>query len=273
MNTEQGMSNVELLRQCCSRGSFSLRYSLFDIRYSLVLAVLPIVTTCDLVRAESLEPSSRRSNALANAFAQIIENAIPREYEKRKDWGRTKNITVGLRNEGWKLHRRKKPVKHGVWKHYRIKLVEPEENLSVEIRDLRLSGSGGLSFKLALGAKFDLWARAKVYQYGVHMIALEAVGDATVDLEIDCELAVRLHTTDGQPGVALDPKVNDSQLDIVAFQLRRVSNAKGPIIRELGEELPRLLEKELRGPKLVAKLNRAIDKKRDRLELVWHEVF
>ncbi len=267
------MSNVELLSRWCSRGSFSLRYSLFNIKYSLLFVGLHVVAACDVVHAEAAAPSSQRSSALASAFAQIIENAIPREYEKRKDWGHTKNITVGLRTDGWKLHRRKKPVNHGVWKHYRIKLVEPEENLSVEIRELRLNTDGGLSFKLALDAKFDLWARAKVYQYGVHLIALEAVGDATIDLEIDCEVAVRLHARDGQPGVALDPKVNDSRLNIVDFRLRRVSNAKGPIIREIGEELPRLLEKELRGPKLVAKLNRAIDKKRDRLELVWNEVF
>ena len=136
----------------------------------------------------------------------------------------------------------------------------------MQIEDLR-AVKDGVGFTLGLNAKFDLWARAKIYQYGVHLIALEIVGDAAIDLAIDCEIGVRFQTQAGKAGVALDPRVTDARLDITDFHLRRVSNAKGPIIRELGEEFPRLIEHELRGPKLVAKLNRAIEKKRDRLEL------
>ena len=205
--------------------------------------------------------------ALANSFAQLLEEAIPREYEKRKDWGQTKNLTIGLRNDGWKIYRRKKPVNHGVWKHYTLRLVEPEKTLDVQIENLRAVEGGRVGFTLKLAAKLDLWARVKVYQYGVHLIALETVGDATIDLSIDCEIGVRLQTADGTPGVAIDPLVTASTIDITDFHLQRISNAKGPIVREIGEEMPRLIEHELQGPKLVNKLNRAINKKRDRLEL------
>tara|TARA_Y100000814_G_scaffold55408_1_gene34418 strand:- start:333 stop:542 length:210 start_codon:yes stop_codon:yes gene_type:complete len=49
--------------------------------------------------------------------------------------------------------------------------------------------------------------------------------------------------------------------------LHRVSNAQGPIIWELGDGLQKLIEHELKGTKLVANLNRAIDKKRDHLTI------
>ncbi|NOZ40572.1 MAG: hypothetical protein GXP24_10140 [Planctomycetes bacterium] len=211
--------------------------------------------------------TTNSQTSLANAFANLIENAIPREYEKRKNWGDTKNITVGLRAEGLKIRRRKKPVKHGVWKHYKIRLIEPQETLAVQIENLRPVEGGRVAFTLAVQAKFDLWARAKVYRYGIHLLALEALGDATIDLEIDCEIGMRFQTHEGSTGLAIDPQVTDARLDITDFHLRRVSNAKGPIIRELGEELPRMIERELQGPKLVAKLNRAIEKNRDRLEM------
>ena len=137
----------------------------------------------------------------------------------------------------------------------------------MEIENLRALETGRVAFTLTLQAKFDLWARAKIYQYGIHIIALETLGDATIDLAIDCEIGMSFQTQKGTAGIAIDPQVTGARLDITDFHLRRVSNAKGPLVRELGEELPRIIERELQGPKLVAKINRAIEKKRDRLEL------
>ncbi len=272
MNIEQGQCSMSLSKEEGNGGNqqstiltFLLRHSLFDIRYSLLFL---FCLTTNAHGDPVVVPNSQQSDAsLANAFARLIENAIPREYEKRKNWGNTKNITVGIRADGIKLHRRKKPVKHGVWKHYKIRLIEPQETLAVQIKNLRPVEGGRIAFTLAVQAKFDLWARAKVYKYGIHLIAIETLGDATIDLAIDCEVGMSFQTHKGSAGIALDPQVTDARLDITDFHLRRVSNAKGPIIRELGEELPRMIERELQGPKLVAKLNRAIEKKRDRLEL------
>jgi len=233
------------------------------MKFAIILLCLP-TPHCQAATSPAI---TKTQTSLANAFARILENAIPREYEKRKDWGHTKNITVGIRADGIKLHRRKKPVKHGVWKHYKIRLIDPQETLAIQIENLHPVEGGRLAFTLAVQAKFDLWARAKVYQYGIHIIALETLGDATIDLTIDCEIGMRFQTHKGAAGIALDPQVTDARLDITEFHLRRVSNAKGPIIRELGKELPRMIERELQGPKFVAKLNRAIEKKRDRLEL------
>lgn len=205
-------------------------------------------------------------STLAWTFARLIEDAIPAHYDKQKDWGRTKNITVGIRNEGIKLKRRKKPVNHGVWKHYQVWLVDPQENLSVRIDNLRTLDGGRVGFTLVLSAKLDLWARAKVYQYGVHMIALEVVGQTDFDLALDCEVGVRLKNEGDDSDVAVEPQVADARLTLRDFRLNRVSDAKGILVRELGEEVQKLVERELQGPKLTAKLNRAIDKKRDRLE-------
>ena len=68
---------------------------------------------------------------LANSLASIVREAIPREYDKQKNWGHTKRITTGVTADGpiykLKLHRRKKYVNHGTWKHYRVWLPKPEE--------------------------------------------------------------------------------------------------------------------------------------------------
>ncbi len=226
--------------------------------------------------AQNVAPAARSSSeqplvdaarsTLAWTFARLIEDAIPAHYDKQKDWGKTKNITVGIRNEGIKLKRRKKPVNHGVWKHYQVWLVDPEENLSVRIDELRTLDGGRVGFTLVLSAKLDLWARAKVYQYGVHLIALEVEGHTGFDLALDCEVGVHLKSRGDKSGVAVEPRVADARLTFRDFRLDRVSNAKGPLVRELGEEVQDLVERELQGPKLTAKLNRAIEKKQNRLE-------
>lgn len=235
--------------------------------YGLLLTIATLATSDQVFAESDAAQQPATTSPLTAAFARILKDAIPREYEKEKDWGNTRNITSGLRRDGLKLYRRKKPVNHGVWKRYRVRLIDPDENLAVQITDVQPGEDGRLRFTLQLRAELDLWARAKIYQYGIHIIALEALGDAKIDLNLDCEVGMRLQTNAGTAGVALDPRVVDARLGIVDFHLHRVSNAKGPIVRELGEELPNLIEDQLQGPKFVKKLNRAIDKKRDRLEL------
>ena len=206
------------------------------------------------------------SNTLAWTFAKLIQGAIPEHYEKKKDWGRRKNITIGIRNDGLKLERRKKAVKHGAWKHYTVDLVDPEENLDVQIENLYTLDDGRVGFTLTLSAKLDLWGRVKVYQYGVHLIALEVVGQTDFDLALDCEVAVGIVKEAGRSMAMIDPSVSDARLRLREFRLDRISNAKGPLVRELGEEIEDIILEKLRGPKLTAKINRAIDKKRDRLK-------
>jgi len=252
-----------------SRRKFAIYGSLVVFFWSLSLASslsAQSVVSSPQVSAD-LPMASAAKSALAHTFAKLIEQAVPLEYDRKKDWGKTKNITVGLRNEGLKLKRRKRAVKHGVWKHYKVKLIDPDEKLSVRIENLNSVDGSRARFTLVLNARISTWARAKVYQYGIHLIALEVLGDTDIELALDCEVGVQLHTGEGSPGLAIDPQVFDARLNLSNFRINRVSNAKGPLVHELSSGLRRAIEHELDGPKLVAKINRSIDKKRDRLEL------
>src|SRR5262245_15548482 len=78
-------------------------------------------------------------NALAATISRLIEGAIPLEYDKQKDWGATTEILTGWNIEGkpfhWHAFQRRRTVNHGVWKHYRLRLIEPEKNLVVALTD------------------------------------------------------------------------------------------------------------------------------------------
>jgi hypothetical protein len=206
---------------------------------------------------------------LAAMFSRLIEDAIPLEYDKQKDWGATTEITTGVKLEGHgfdaRLKKRKRAVNHGVWKHYRLRLIEPQQNLAVQLINLRTIGPGRVAFTLHATAKLDAWARAKAYQYGVHLVALEMESDMRVRLALDGEFGMETSGSGAATAIAFMPVVTAAQLDIDEFHLRRVSNAHGPVVRELGDGVRHVVEEELNGPRLVEKLNRAIERKRDRL--------
>jgi len=234
------------------------------------IAAAVLLAACGLAPWTMASPPDAASRAaLAETLSRLIRDAIPAEYDKLKDWGATKEVVVVVRPKGKPFHlhwhERKKAVEHGVWKHYRLRLIEPEKNLVVRLSDLQALPNGKMGFTLQLEAKLDAWSRAKVYQYGVHLIALEVEGDMRIRLEISGEVGLQVAVVDRAPGVAVQPVVTSARLSLDEFHLRRVSNARGPLVRELGDGVRRIAEEEVNGPQLVEKLNRAIDKKRDRL--------
>ncbi|MGI9457801.1 MAG: hypothetical protein ACR2NU_14645 [Aeoliella sp.] len=213
------------------------------------------------------QPPTASNEFLAQALADIVREAIPKTYEKRKDWGNTKNITTGVKTSGsllkLRIHRRKKAVSHGTWKHYRVDFVEPEEKLIVTVDNLRSLEGGGVGLTLIVDAHLQGWAQMRHYNRGVHLLTLTSEGRSKLRLEIDCE--VRLQLT--KEGMALNPNVTAARLDLRDFELTRFGEAKGELAYGLGKGMKRLMEDQLDSTRLTAKLNRAIDKKRDRLTL------
>jgi hypothetical protein len=246
----------------------------FMTRIALLLLLSATSAAGTAVVAQSPAPPAAPAvspTALAQVVARMIADAIPREYERKKDWGRTKEITTGLRSSGnffkFDVHRTKSTVNDGVWKHYRATLIEPEKNLLVRIDDLRSLEAGKIAFTLFVSTKLHGWGRAKVYESGVHLIALEAEADAKVSLWLDCEIALETTPASFLTGVAVRPHVTKARMSLDEFRLTRISDVSGPIVRELGDGIKGLIQDELKGPKLAAKLNHSIDKRRDKLVL------
>jgi hypothetical protein len=207
---------------------------------------------------------------IAPLVAPIIASSIPREFEGSKDWGKTRRVTTGMRSEGnffrFDMHRKLQEVNDGVWKKYKLTLVEPDKNLTVRIDNFRTLESGKYALTLFVAAKVHGWSRAVVYERGVHLVSLEAEGDTSIRLWLDAEVGIEsVDTSSLLPGVAVLPVVTDARLKFDEFRLNRISDVKGALAHDLGDLLRNSLEKELSGPKLAAKLNRSIQKHPERL--------
>jgi hypothetical protein len=178
----------------------------------------------------------------------------------------------GLHSDGnffkFDIHRQTSEVNDGIWKKYRVTLIEPDKNLEIRIDDMHRLDSGKYALTLFVAAKVHGWARAIVYEHGVHVISLDAEGDTSIRLWIDAEVGVEtVESSTFIPGLELRPVVTDARLKFDDFKLTRISDVRGAVAKELGDLLRKELQKKLSGPKLVERFNHALQKHPERLRL------
>jgi hypothetical protein len=243
---------------------------------SALKAVAFLAVAATIVKAMAVPSLSTLTGITPEMVTQLvvplIAAAVPREFEGEKDWGKTKNVTTGLRSEGnffrFDIHSKKNEVNDGVWKKYRITLIDPDKNLELRIDNMHRLESGKYALTLFVAAKVHGWARAVVYEHGVHVISLEAEGDTSIRLWVDAEVGVEtVQSSTFIPGLELRPVVTDARLKFDDFKLTRISEVHGTIAKELGELLRKELQKKLSGPNLVDRFNHALQKHPERLRL------
>jgi hypothetical protein len=103
----------------------------------------------------------------------------------------------------------------------------------------------------------------------VQLYSLSAEADARVKLWAKAEVATHMDLTRFPPDVSLDPQITAAKLEIPDFRMRRIGELHGPLVRALSYATREALEDKLAedNEKLVAKLNRAIDKQEKKLKL------
>ncbi len=221
-------------------------------------------------------PASRNTaspGSLQGLITAIVRENLPDQYESRDHWGDTKEIWAGLdvRLDGLRIDtkRRKKQVNHGTWKLYRVRFIEPEKYLHVDVQNIRELPNGRVEFDLLADARLDVFARLAQWELGVQLISLSVNAEARTQFRVRCDLGLKLDPSKLPPDVLLDPMVSQAEVRLADFRVRRISQIGGSVARELGEEARDLLDKELakQNQKLPSKINRQIDKNRDKLRL------
>ena len=219
-----------------------------------------------------------RSEGLNRLVTQIILDTLPEEMVYDDKWGGTTEVWDGVRMrwEGNRLttKRRWKTVNQGTWKRYEIRLIDPDQHFHVSVHNLEELPEGRVGFETRVDAALDLFGRLSEWQRGVQLFSLSATATAVVRLEVRCTLAMHLDPTRLPPDVILDPRVKGADLHLIDFQLHRISEARGPLVRELGRSAQGVLEQQVarRRERLVARINRQIDRRRDDLRLSLYDL-
>ncbi len=242
-------------------------------RRGLALALLA-AAACMLCRLSSVVALAGESGPMnVEPFQQLVRDLILRDlkekYTDQKHWGQKAKVDRTRIKGKWfepRLETENVEVNDGLWQRVEVTLVEPDKNLQVELRN-RSSDSGDAAFSLILQAKIAGEAHIERWRQGIKGLNATVLFDATVRVRVDTRLGIRFEPGKLLSDVVLDPKVTAVELELIDFDLRKVGVLGRDVARELSNPLKPVLAHELkrREPKIVEKINAAIDKRRDHL--------
>lgn len=210
---------------------------------------------------------------LTDAIRQAIIAELKGKYEDDKHWGHTTQALrrTRLRGNISNLHweTRTKAVNDGLWKHYVVTVVEPEQQLHVGLDHLHMTDQGRLAFVLRLSARLRGEAQIERWQQGIKLMGTSAAGEAVISATINCDVGIRFQQGNLASDVLLDPHVAAIHLELVDLDVHRLGKLGGKAAHELGDSFTPTVERQLkrREGKLVEKANASIAKNRDYLRL------
>jgi hypothetical protein len=223
---------------------------------------------------DSFTPSPEFQEWITN----LVRQQLPENYEKRKNWGHTAKafdgVSVKIEDGKLETHRKYKEANDGKWQQYRVTLKDPEEKFDIKVANIRRLAEGNVGLEITVVASLEVFGRQSLWQHGVQLYSLSAEADARVRLWAKAEVATHMDLTRFPPDVSLDPEITAAKLEIPDFHMRRIGELHGPLVRSLSHAIREALEDKLAedNEKLVAKLNRAIDKQEKKLKLSLADV-
>jgi hypothetical protein len=218
------------------------------------------------------------SPAFQEWITAIVREQLPENFEKRKNWGHTAKsfdgVSIKMEDGRLKTHRKYKEANDGTWQLYRITLTDPEEKFDINIANIRKLDEGKIGLEVTAVASLEVFGRQSVWEHGVQLYSLSAEASARVRLWAYAEIATHMDLTRFPPDISLDPTITAARFEIPDFRLKRIGELHGPLVRSLSHATREALEDKLAedNEKLVAKLNRAIDKQQQKLKLSLAEV-
>ena len=198
----------------------------------------------------------------------------PHQYEGDKNWGKTKSVWAGVRvrREGLRIttKRKWKDVKHGLQTRYRVSFPGEENSkppISAQVNSVTAQ-TEGWKIECDLTSPLDFSARIERWNRGVQFYSIEVRGKMKIAMRLSGMLNAYPDYSEIPPAIVIDPSVETAQLSLHSLDVDRVSKIGGEVAEQWGELVEKIIREVLLddfNESLAKKLNRAIDKKRDRL--------
>lgn len=231
----------------------------------------------DLVEREhpaTLEPSESELQEMSQWVRWFALKNLPPNFEDNRKWGKQKKVYDGVDVEmdGLRLDtkRRWKMVDHGTWTRYFIEFIDPANRLEIRVLSFDAKSNGRrFTTQLRIVAPLKIFARMSRFQRDVQIISVSIQSDATVALEIDLDVGIRVNPLVFPPDVQFQPVATRAEVQVIEFETHRISQIHGDLAEWLGQGIRALLDRKISAynDKLVSKINDAFAKQKDRLTL------
>lgn len=237
----------------------------------------PKLVLPDSLREVALPVSADERQELSAWVRWLVLRNLPPSFEDNRKWGKEKEVFNGinLRREGWKVEtkRRMKTVKQGTWSRYYIEFVDPAGKLQVNIQKIEYPTKGPIQVQTQVIAPLKLFGRVSEWRRDVQLISISTNADATVELNIACEIHVLVNPLKIPPDVEFRPIVTDATVAMQDFDVHNISQLHGPLAELLGKGIREVLDDRLEDyrEKLVVKMNSEIDKQKGKLKISFQD--
>lgn len=235
-------------------------------------------TTQNLALPDSLDQvivpaTADEKQELSSWVRWLVLRNLPPNFEDNRKWGKKKEVFDGIdfRREGWKVEtkRKKKTVNHGTWSRYFIEFIEPADKLQVNIRQIEFPPKGSIRVVTQVVAPVKLFGRVSQWQRDFQWISVSTNAEATIELNVACDIQVLMNPLKIPPDVEFRPVVTDATVSLREFSVQRISQIHGPLAELLGKGIREVLDNRLEDyrEKLVIKMNSEIAKQQGKLKL------
>jgi len=207
---------------------------------------------------------------------RLILDSMPHTHTDERDWDlqRERFDGIKLRREGLRIEtkRKKKLVNHGTWRRYSVALIDPDQHFKIAVKNIR-GKNGKVLFDVDLAAYVKLDGRQSKWVNGIQLYSVSLEGKSKLRMTVAFELDIDLDLTKLPPDVVIDPVATEAKIVVDEFRIDKVSKAGGEIAQQLTRAIRKRLDKNVdsKEAKVVEKINRAIDKKRDRLTISFEK--
>ncbi len=227
---------------------------------------------------DSLDQYSRelfgaRTPELDQYVRWLVLKNLPPTYEDNRKWGLQKQVYDGFRfrREGLKVEteRKYRTVKHGTWSRYYVQLIDPASKLVLHIDRLEPIADDRVAVDVSLEAPLKAFGRISQWQRNVQLISLSTNADATVRVRVQAEIGIQTNPLVFPPEIQFSPVVKGAQVQLISFEVHRISQVSGPLAEQLGKGIRNVVDDRLEtySDKLVTKMNQQLVKQQDKLKV------
>lgn len=202
----------------------------------------------------------------------VLEN-LPHDYVDEKKWGRQSErwdgVDVKFKDGKIRTHRRKKMVNHGTWKRYTASLMNPTEEFSVRVTNMRQRPDASMAFDVECSAHVKLHGRQSKWIKGVQLYSLSADGHAKLNLSVSMQLETHLDITKFPPDLIFAPKATVANIEVKELRIDRISKAGGEFAQQVTKGVRSSLDEKIakKEKKLVEKINKKLREEKKSLRL------
>ena len=202
----------------------------------------------------------------------VLEN-LPHDYVDEKKWGRQSErwdgVDMKFKDGKIRTHRRKKMVNHGTWKRYTASLMNPTEEFSVRVTNMRQRPDASMAFDVECSAHVKLHGRQSKWIKGVQLYSLSADGHAKLNLSVSMQLETHLDITKFPPDLIFAPKATAANIEVKELRIDRISKAGGEFAQQVTKGVRSSLDEKIakKEKKLVEKINKKLREEKKSLRL------